>query len=151
MRSKLIKDFLVYIEDCHKALADLYQRLGEEASIRKTKLLLEYMKNREEISYLHLHKYIKHAPVSLLDTLLDNFFDQSFPQQCKALQLKTDLELEDIVTLAIQLDMQLIEVMRAAADSSPTVEAETAIGNLTSKEEEALYQVVMASLEFEYL
>ncbi|MEJ6123756.1 hypothetical protein MT390_18120 [Vibrio sp. 2-Bac 85] len=151
MRSKLIKDFLVYIEDCHKALADLYQRLGEEASDRKTKLLLEYMKNREQISHLNLHQYIKLAPVSLLDTLLDNFFDQSFPQRCKDLELKTDLELEDIVTLAIQLDMQLIEAMKAVANNSPTLEAETAIGQLTSKEEEMLYQVVIASHEFEYL
>lgn len=151
MRLKLIKDFLLYIEDCHKALADLYQRLSIEANDEKVKLLLEYMKNKEQISYLHLHQYVQQAPLSLLNTWLDNFFDQSFPLRCKELELKPELSVEDVVTLAIQLDMQLIKVMQAVASSSPTIEAETAIENLTSKEEETLYQVVMASHEFDYL
>jgi len=151
MRLKLIKDFLLYIEDCHQALADLYQRLSVEANDEKVKLLLEYMKNKEQISYLHLHQYVQQAPVSLLNTWLDNFFDQSFPLRCKELELKPELSIEDVVTLAIQLDMQLIEAMQTVANNSPTIEAETAIGNLTSKEEETLYQVVMASHEFDYL
>jgi len=151
MRSKLIKDFLLYMEDCHQALADLYQRLSVEANDEKVKLLLEYMKNKEQISYLHLHQYVKQAPLSLLNTWLDNFFDQSFPQRCKELELKPELSIEDVVTLAIQLDMQLIEAMQAAATTSLTLEGETAIENLTSHEEEMLYQVVMASHEFDYL
>tara|TARA_R110001583_G_scaffold164447_1_gene316928 strand:- start:8884 stop:9339 length:456 start_codon:yes stop_codon:yes gene_type:complete len=151
MRLKLIKDFLLYIEDCHKALADLYQRLSVEANDDKVKLLLEYMKNKEQISYLHLHQYVQQAPLSLLNTWLDNFFDQSFPLRCKELELKPELSVEDVVTLAIQLDMQLIEAMQAAANNSPTIEAEAAIASLTSKEKETLYQVVMASHEFDYL
>lgn len=151
MRLKLIKDFLLYIEDCHQALADLYQRLSVEANDEKVKLLLEYMKNKEQISYLHLHQYVQQAPLSLLNTWLDNFFDQSFPLRCKELELKPELSVEDVVTLAIQLDMQLIEAMQAAANNSPTIEAEEAIASLTSKEKETLYQVVMASHEFDYL
>jgi len=151
MRLKLIKDFLLYIEDCHQALADLYQRLSVEANDEKVKLLLEYMKNKEQISYLHLHQYVQQAPLSLLNTWLDNFFDQSFPLRCKELELKPELSVEDVVTLAIQLDMQLIEAMQAAANNSPTIEAEAAIASLTSKEKETLYQVVMASHEFDYL
>ena len=69
----------------------------------------------------------------------------------KELELKPELSIEDVVTLAIQLDMQLIEAMQAVASSSLTLEGETAIENLTSKEEEMLYQVVMASHEFDYL
>jgi len=151
MRLKLIKDFLLYIEDCHQALADLYQRLSLEVNDEKVKLLLEYMKNKEQLSYCYLHQYVQNAPISLLDTWLDNVFDQSFPQRCKNLEMKPELALEDVVTLAIQLDMQLIEAMQLAIVNSPTVEAENALGTLTTKEEETLYQVMMASHEFAYL
>lgn len=151
MRFKPIKDFLLYIEDCHQALADLYLRLSIEATDEKVKLLLEYMKNKEQISYVNLHQYVQQAPISLLETWLDTFFDQSFPQRCKNLELKPELAIEDVVTLAIQLDMQLIEAMQSAAFNSPTVEAEIALENLTNQEEEMLHQVVMASHEFEYM
>jgi len=151
MRLKLMKDFLFYIEDCHQALADLYQRLSLEATDEKVKLLLEYMKSKEQLSHCHLHQYIEKAPLSLLDTWLDDFFDQSFPERCKNLKFKPELAVEDVVHLAIQLDMQLIEAMQSVAKNSPTLEAESALENLTTKEEETLYQVVMASHEFDYL
>ena len=151
MRLTLIKDFLLHMEECHQALADLYQRLSIEATDEKVKLLLEHMKNKEQLSYVYLHQYVQQAPLSLLDTLLDNHFDQSFSQRCKTLELKPELAIEDVVTLAIQLDMQLIEAMQAATSKSPTIEAELALEGLTSKEEETLYQVVMASHEFGYL
>ena len=151
MHFKPIKDFLLYIEECHKALADLYQRLSIEATEEKVKLLLEYMKNKETTSYIKLHLYVQHAPVSLLETWLNNVFDQSFPQRCKNLELAPELAIEDVVALAIQLDMQLIEAMQTAAFNSPTVEAEVALENLTNQEEEMLHQVVMASHEFEHM
>lgn len=151
MRFKPIKLFLVYIEDCHKALADLYQRLSIEAKDEKVKLLLEYIKNKEQISSIHLHQYVQQAPLSLLETWLDNIFDQSFPLRCKNLKLKPSLGIEDVVTLAIQLYMQLIELMQTAAYNTPTIEAEVALEGLTNQEEEMLHQVVMASHEFEYM
>lgn len=151
MRFKPIKDFLVYLEDCHQTLADLYQRLSLEANDERVKLLLEYMKNKEQITYTHLHQYIQQAPASVLETWLDNFFDQSFPQRCKDLKFKPDLTIEDVVTLAIKLDTQLIEVMQSAATCCPTEEAEKVLDSLTSQEEDMLHQVVMASHEFEYM
>lgn len=151
MHFKPMKDFLLYIENCHKALADLYQRLSIEANDDKVKLLLEYMKTKEQLSYINLHEYVRRAPLSLLETWLDDFFDQSFPQRCKYLKLKAELTVEDVVTLAIQLDMQLIKVMQTAADNSTTTEAERVLENLSKQEEEMLHQVIMASHEFEYM
>ena len=55
MNYKPIKEFLSYIEECHVALAQLYQRLSLEASDEKVKLLLDFMRNKEQLSYLHLH------------------------------------------------------------------------------------------------
>ncbi|TEW53167.1 hypothetical protein E2R68_13505 [Psychromonas sp. RZ22] len=151
MRGKLIKDFLLYIEDCHKALADLYQRLSLEAGDEKAKLLLEYMKNKEQISYLHLHQLAQQAPISLLNTWLNDFSDHSFPLRCKTFKLKPKLTIENVVTLAIQFDMQLIEIMQTASPKNTTTEVETTIENLISREEEMLHQVVMVSHEFEHM
>lgn len=151
MHFKPMKDFLLYIENCHKALADLYHRLSVEASDDKVILLLEYMKTKEQLSYINLHEYIQRAPLSLLETWLADFFDQSFPQRCKYLKLKPDLTIEDVVTLAIQLDMQLIKAMQTAAYNSTTTEAEQMLENLSHQEEEMLHQVVIASREFEYV
>ncbi len=115
MRFKPVKDFLSYLEDCHMALADLYLRLGQEASDEKVKLLLDFMRNKEQLSYLNLHDYAQQASQSLLDTWLDNVFDQSFPMKCQQMKLQPELAIEDVVALAMKLDTQLIELMQNAA------------------------------------
>ena len=151
MRFKPIKDFLAYIEECHLALADLYMRLSLEANDEKVKLLLDFMRNKEQLSYQHLHEYAQQAPSSILETWLDNIFDQSFPLKCQQMQLQAELSIEDVLTLAMSLDTQLIELLQNAAYSSPTIEAELALENLTNQEEEAMHRVIMASNEFEYM
>ena len=151
MRFKPIKDFLAYIEECHIALADLYTRLSLEASDEKVKLLLDFLRNKEQLSYQHLHEYAQQAPTSILETWLDNVFDQSFPMRCQQMQLQPELSIDDVVALAMNLDTQLIELLQNAAHSAATVEAEVALENLTDQEEEALHRVIMASNEFEYM
>lgn len=150
MSYKPIKEFLSYIEECHVALVQLYQRLSLEATDEKVKLLLEFMKNKEQLSYLHLHEYSQHASTSLLNTWLDNVFDQSFPMKCAQIKSQAELALEDVVTLAMKLDTQIIELMQTAAFNSPTIEAEIALENLTNQEEGTLHQVMLASNEFQY-
>ena len=151
MRFKPIKEFLAYVEECHIALADLYTRLSLEATDEKVKLLLDFMRNKEQLSYLHLHEYAQQASTSLLETWLDDIFDQSFPIRCQQLQLQAQLSIDDVVSLAMRLDTQLIELLQNAAYNSPTLEAEVALENLTNQEEETLHQVIMASNEFEYM
>ena len=151
MRFKPIRDFLAYIEECHMALADLYLRLSLEANDEKVKLLLDFMKNKEQLSYLHLHEYAQQAPESILETWLDNVFDQSFPMKCQQMQLQPEVDIDGVVALAMKLDTQLIELLQSAAYSAATVEAEVALENLTNQEEETLHQVIMASNEFEYM
>jgi hypothetical protein len=151
MRFKPIKDFLSYIEECHKALADLYFRLSLEANDDKVKLLLDFMRNKEQLSYQHLHEYTQLAPPSLLETWLDKRFDQSFPVKCQQMKLKAELSIDDVIALAMNLDIQLIELLQTTAYNSPTIEAEIALENLTNQEEETLHHVVMASREFEYI
>ncbi len=151
MRFKPIKDFLAYVEECHIALADLYLRLSREASDEKVKLLLDFMRNKEQLSYLHLHEYAQQAPTSILETWLDNVFDQSFPMKCQQMNLQPELAIDDVVALAMNLDTQLIELMQTAAYNSPTIEAELALESLSNQEEETLHQVIMASNEFEYM
>lgn len=151
MRFKPVKEFLFYIEECYIALADLYTRLSLEASDEKVKLLLDFMKNKEQLSYQHLHEYAQQASTSLLDTWLDSVFDQSFPMRCQQMQLQPELSIDDVISLAMRLDTQLIELLQNAAYNSPTLEAEVALESLTNQEEENLHQVIMASNEFEYM
>lgn len=151
MRFKPIKDFLIYIEECHKALADLYLRLSIETHNENVKLLLDFMRNKEQLSYLHLHEYAQQAPLSLLETWLDNVFDQSFPMKCQQMQVQPNLAIDDVVSMAMELDMQLIELMQTAAYNSPTVESGLALENLSQQEEETLHQMVIASHEFEFM
>jgi hypothetical protein len=151
MRFKTIKEFLAYIEECHIALADLYLRLSQEATDEKVKLLLDFMRNKEQLSFFHLHEYAEQASTSLLETWLDNVCDQSFPMKCQQMKAQPDLTIDDVVALAMKLDMQLIELMQTAAYNSPTIEAELALENLSNQGEEALHTVVIASHEFEYM
>jgi hypothetical protein len=67
------------------------------------------------------------------------------------MKIQPDLAIDDVVALAMKLDMQLIELMQTAAYNSPTIEAELALENLSNQEEETLHQVVIASNEFEYM
>tara|TARA_R110001583_G_scaffold99273_1_gene244562 strand:- start:7032 stop:7517 length:486 start_codon:yes stop_codon:yes gene_type:complete len=151
MHFKPIKEFLAYIEECHLALADLYLRLSLEAEDENVKLLLNFMRNKEQLSFFHLHEYAEQAPSSLLETWLDNIFDQSFPMKCQQMKTQPNLSIEDVVALAMKFDMQLIELTQTTAYNSPTIEAELALENISNQEEEALHQVVIASHEFDYM
>ena len=150
MRFKPIKEFLVYIEECHLALADLYLRLSREVTDEKVKGLLNFMRNKEQLSFFNLHEYVEQAPTSLLETWLENIFDQSFPSRCQQMQTQANLSIQDVVGLAIKFDIQLIDITQTTAYDSPTIEAELALENISNQEEEALQQVVSASHEFEY-
>jgi len=151
MYCKPIKDFLLHIEDCHKALSFLYQRLSVETSDHKVKILLEYMNNKEQTLCTNLDQYIQQAPSHLLETWLDTFCDQNFPCHCRKIQIEEQLTIQKVVTLAIQLEMHIIETMQTAAFISPTIDAELALDNLINQEEETLHQVMIASHEFEYM
>ncbi|MFT4836002.1 MAG: hypothetical protein ACJAYB_001762 [Psychromonas sp.] len=151
MRPKPIKDFLVYIEECHQALADLYLRLSLEENNEKVKLLLDFMNNKKQLSRLQLHQYTQQAPSSLLETDLDSEFDPHFLSKCQQTELKAELSFDDVVALAISFDIQLIELLQTAAHDSPNIEAEIALGKLANQEEETLHHVVTALHEFEYM
>jgi hypothetical protein len=151
MSFKPIKEFLAYVEECHIALADLYLRLSLEATDKKVKLLLDFMRNKEQLSFFYLHEYAEQAPMSLLETWLDNVFDQSFTMKCQQMKVQPDLAIDDVVELAMKLDVQLIELVQTAAYNTQTIEAEIALEILSNKEEEALHQVVIASHEFEFM
>jgi energy-converting hydrogenase A subunit M len=151
MSFKPIKEFLAYIEECHIALADLYLRLSLETTDKKVKLLLDFMRNKEQLSFFHLHEYAEQAPMSLLETWLDNVFDHSFTMKCQQMKMHPDLAIDDVVKLAMKLDVQLIELVQTAAYNTPTIEAEIALEILSNQEEEALHQVVIASHEFEFM
>ena len=151
MRPKSIKDFLIYIEECHQALADLYLRFSLEENNEKVKLLLDFMKNKEQLSCLQLHQYTQQAPPGLLKTELDKGFDQHFLIKCQQMELKAELSFDDVVALAISFDIQLIELLQTASHESPTIEAEIFLGKLANQEEETLHHVVTARHEFEYM
>jgi hypothetical protein len=151
MDFKPIKEFLVYIEECHIALADLYQRLSLKAADEKVKLLLDFMRNKEHLSFFHLNEYAKRAPISLLETDLYNVNDRSFPLKCEQIKMQSNLAIEDVISLVMKLDVQLIDLMQTAAHNSATIEAEIALENLSDQAEEALHQVVITRHEFEYM
>lgn len=150
MPYKRIKEFLTYIEECHIALSDLYHRLSFNSDY-KVKLLLDYMSNKERLVYLNLQKYIMQSSPSLLNEWLNEKQDRDFPQRCKAIVLTPQLTIEDIIALAMKLDIQLIEIMQQAAHDSATIESELAFEHLINKEEESLHELILASHEFEYM
>jgi len=151
MRFTSIKEFLTYIKNCHEALAELYERLSTKVTDEKVKHLLEYMKNKEHISYSKIQHYVEKAPESLLETWLDSFLDQNFPQRCKALKLSSEITMVDVVRLAMELDNQLIEAMKKTAINCPIIEAKKALAYLREQEKETLQHIVMTSHEFEYM
>jgi len=150
MRLTPVKDFLLYIEDCHLALADLYQRLSTEVTDHNVTLLLKHMQNQEQISRQNLNNFVQEASPALLDTWLDNNFDQNFLLRCKGLKLNSELVIKDVVNLTTKLAVQLIDLMQTAAFNTHTIEAEKALERLTDKQEEMLQQAIIASHEFEY-
>lgn len=151
MRPTSVKEFLLYMEICHIALADLYQRLSTEMTDHNVTLLLKHMERKEQLSYENLNNFVRKASPSLLDTWLDNNFDQSFPLRCKDLKLNPELAIKDVVSLAMKHNVQLIDLMQTAAFDSHTIEAELALEQLTNQEEEMLYQALIASHDFEYI
>jgi len=75
MHFKSIREFLGYIEECHIALIELYKRLSVESNDDKVRLLLYFLENKEQLSYQYIHDYVQQAPPYILETWVDNIFD----------------------------------------------------------------------------
>ena len=151
MHLQPIKEFLSYIEECHISLSHLYNRLSMEASDDHIKSLLDFMSHKEKSSYQQLRTYAQQAPADILETQLSRIADQSFIAKCQETTIKSNSLVEDVTTLAVNFNIQIIELLQTAAHSSPTIEAEIALEKLSNQEEETLHHVIDAGRELEFI
>lgn len=142
MRFKPIHEFLLYVEQCHVAFANLYRRIAEQQQNERNIMLLNFMQQKERLAIEEIEKYIETADPQLLSTWLENAFDENIPAECEQMELKPSIGIEEVITLAMKLETRLIDLMAQIATESPTPEVHEALDCLVMHEQQQQKQFI---------
>ena len=101
MRFEQTHDILNHIRDFHSCLSSCYQHLEDETVRERTKLLLDYLINREKELASAVENFMEEADPELLDTWFQ-FADEDrlLKFSCPVIDRDTALDIDKIIHLA---------------------------------------------------
>lgn len=101
MRFEQTHEILNHIQDFHTSLSHCYKHLEDEAVRERTRLLLDYLKTREQDLASAIQNFMNEAEPELLDTWFQ-FADESklLDFSCPVINAETELGVDEVMVLA---------------------------------------------------
>jgi hypothetical protein len=135
MRIETTKDILDHSRKFHKIIAEYYNKISEASDKERVKLLLNYLKEREN----QIEKTISELESSLSNGVLNSWFSYS---QCKTnldeltkLIKKDKTTIEEVIDMFVQIDNCLIDLYTKLCNSTKNSEVQDFFNNLIKLEE----------------
>ena len=124
-----IKDIFENTEKFHSYAADFYDKLDEESSNPRTKMLLSYVKKHHKAAVKELKKFTEHTSDAVLNTWVQVTLEKSPEDFFSNLSFHKDMNHEEVGALGQQVDVY--EEMKGVAS---TDELRTIFQNLMEME-----------------
>jgi rubrerythrin len=111
MRStyKTARDILNMIRRFHQQLSEFYEQLSEISEKKRVRMLLEYMSRHEKNFEQALAEYDHENASKVLDAWIQYAPDSDILSIPKAKNLHSDISVDDVVDIAMELDDHLIK------------------------------------------
>jgi len=140
------RDIVELARQFHGQVADLYERLSGQAEKTRVKMLLDYMSRHER----HLAACLGQFETGVSERMLDTWF-QFVPADMphtvlKKVNVNPSMTVDDVVTVAMQLDDFLIQMYRQASDECDSRELNEIFANLLQMEEHEEIRLTRDSL-----
>ncbi|MBT1443850.1 hypothetical protein KJI95_04815 [Shewanella sp. JM162201] len=149
MRIQQLRELLEYLATCRLEMAQLYGRLHAQADSSRVKLMLEYFQQQQKHIAQTLEDYVDDAPARLLDTWYKDLIFEDFVKRCQSTMLPANMQEDDVLSLHLDLENRLIELLEKTADTSQTEEIRSALADLVRVEKIQQQRLVHSTIRMD--
>ncbi|KUE78122.1 hypothetical protein [Aeromonas schubertii] len=142
MRFQQIKDLLHYLEQVHQMLSRLYGRLERQADAERSRLLLAYLRGREESALVHLQEYRRQMSEGVSDTWLELGFADDLIPLINQSELPATMTTDHIVSLADGIESRLVSELSRLARECPTEGTASLLDTLAALEQQRRHRLI---------
>ncbi|RKZ45365.1 MAG: hypothetical protein DRQ58_10535 [Gammaproteobacteria bacterium] len=147
MRFEQVRDILDHAREFHKCLGEFYQNLVEYEEETRIKMLLEYLGRHEKFLEQGIANFEESASEKVLDTWFQFTQDKATLKLPSGNNIKSNMSVEDVIHMGLELDDCLIKLYKDAAEDSEVLEVKEVFNNLLKMEQEEEHHLVRAALD----
>jgi hypothetical protein len=123
--------------------------MGNVAEQPRVKLLADYMARHEKILERSLAKFEEGASRGVLNTWFKNAPSVATGKCFEGVEIKPDMNIEDVIRIALKLDDCLLELYRSMADAAMAKDVKELFDQLLKAEMREERLTVRSALEME--
>lgn len=147
MRFEQVRDILDHARELHECLGGFYQNLVHHEEAARVKMLLEYLGRHEKFLEQGIADFKERASKQVLDTWFQFTQDKATLKLPEAINIKSNMAVEDVIRMGLELDDCLIKLYKDAAENSEVPEVKEVFNNLLEMEQEEEHHLVRAALD----
>ena len=141
------KDVLKQASKFHHKLSEFYEDLKDSAEKERTKALLDYLSRHEQYLEDCLKEFTKEVSKNVSDSYFQYVSDASSLKDIKNFEIKSSMEVEDVVAAAMHFDACLIKFYREMADKARSSKVREVFENLLVMEEHEQIELSKTTIE----
>lgn len=141
------KDVLEQARKFHHKLSEFYEYLKDSAEKERTRALLDYLSRHEQYLEDCLKEFMKEVSRNVADSYLQYGPDASTLKQISSFEIKSSMEVEDVVAAAMHFDACLIKFYREMADKTRNGKVREVFENLLVMEEHEQIELSKTTIE----
>ena len=143
MRFCQVSELIDWIDTFHRALAEQYSTLADEAVKERAALLLNYLSDHQRLLAESMEKYEAEAADSLLTTWSDECPDLDLPESITQLHdALSDKNTQEIIKHVIEFHDILIDMYKALAEKATNSSVKDLFENLAEMERQEAMRTV---------
>lgn len=136
-------------QNIHSHLSKIYHTVGNSTDRERLKLLLEYMSSQEKIIKSCIEEYENSLSRKVLNTWFKYVPKDIQIDYSKILSVNSSTDIDDIITLALDIDDKLISMYSEMAEHSDCESVKDAFSNLVQLEQQNKKNLVRSYMRFE--
>jgi rubrerythrin len=147
-RYKQLIDIVDYIIECHRAMAKLFNGLGETTESERVKHLLEYLAQQETKLGEALKSYESDAPKHIMSEWMDYDEGMHLLEYIENHDNHKEISYEQVVDLVIELEQKLIQFSLDMMNHVSCDTAKDLFRSIVDNEEMHFHQMVSQTSAF---
>lgn len=147
MHFKTVKDVVDFSRRLHVQISELYERLSQDTAQARVSMLLDYLKRHEKHLEETLCKFEKDKSQSVLNSWLQYAPDQNLDDVLASININNEMDVDDVVLMALKLDDYFIDLYQGMVDSSGSSAVKAVFQNLLDMEQQEKIQLAKTALQ----
>lgn len=150
MRFEQTRDVLNHVGAFHREAGLLFRQLMEHNSNARVRMLLDYMARHEFNLQKNIAAFSNESPESILSGWFKYTHDKDIFAPLREVNPESDLPFDDVLDLAVDLDVKLLELYEEMVERSPSNAVRDMFNSLLQrelKEKQVLIRSAMGLLD----